>query len=173
MTHRSTPPVRHVRLAALGLAVTAASFVGCASYQRPFVDASGWQPGCAETGVGTIGMRAAAQGHAICVRALESARMLDVAEVGSIGLGSLHLERDRLLVGSVQPGSPAEQAGIGAGDQLLAIDGAPVRDVSLAQRLLFGRAQTSVGLLLKQRDELLEVSVVRAPLPAPPAVATR
>jgi len=36
----------------------------------------------------------------------------------------------RLVVDSVTPGSPAEKAGIGKGDELLALDGQPVKETA-------------------------------------------
>ena len=53
-----------------------------------------------------------------------------------------------LQVVSVDPGSPADEAGIRVGDQIRQVDGRPVRQLSLDQawRLILGTAGTSVRL---------------------------
>jgi carboxyl-terminal processing protease len=79
-----------------------------------------------------------------------------------------------LQVTAVAPGSPAEAAGLGRGDQIRRIDGRALRDVSLEQalRLLRGDAGSSVRLSVLhtrealKREELTLRRAVRSDRPA-------
>ena len=61
-----------------------------------------------------------------------------------------------LLVTSVEPGSAAEAASLRAGDVILAIDGAPVKDLrSLRQRLADLASSTVFGIqIMRDRREM-------------------
>jgi predicted metalloprotease with PDZ domain len=103
---------------------------------------------------------------------MQAAGFIDTASVGSTGITELFADRGIVMIGAVQAESPAERAGIAAGDMLLAIEQAPVRDPQLARRLLFGRADTPVALSVKRGDEMLDVVVVRvSPMQAQAAAA--
>lgn len=68
---------------------------------------------------------------------------------------SLQLTQERgLLVVQVEPGSPAEQAGLLLGDTLLALDGQTLQDVDeLRQRLIAGRTITLLTVRGGERRE--------------------
>jgi membrane-associated protease RseP (regulator of RpoE activity) len=161
---RATLATRAAASAACALALLG----GCASHQRPMVDYAGWQPGCEQQGWGLIGAHAATEAHAVCVRSMQAAGFIDTASVGTTGITELFADRGIVMIGAVQADSPAERAGVAPGDMLLMIEQAQVRDPQLAHRLLFGRADTPVALLVKRGDETLDVVLVRAAALMPP-----
>ncbi len=76
------------------------------------------------------------------------------------------------LITEVSPGSPAEAAGLQPGDAVLALDGVPTANLSVAQLedLLLGPAETPLRLsLILQHDngefEEVEALITRVPLP--------
>ncbi len=78
-----------------------------------------------------------------------------------------------LTIISPLPGSPAEQAGLRPGDQIIAIDGEDMTgvDAELARRKVLGPAGTTVRLTILREGEreLLEFSIVRARITIPSA----
>jgi carboxyl-terminal processing protease len=73
-----------------------------------------------------------------------------------------------LQIVAVDPGSPAEEAGLQVGDQIRSVDGKPVRELSLEQawRLIRGGPGTEVTLDVLHASDAFrreEVSVARAP----------
>ena len=66
---------------------------------------------------------------------------------------------DRPVVGSVAPGSPAEQAGLQPGDQIVSIDGQPASTWEDAQYAILIRPDSAVRLVLRRGGETREVVV--------------
>jgi serine protease DegQ len=78
----------------------------------------------------------------------------DVAE--ALGLGEV---RGAVIAG-VEPGSPAQRAGLAAGDVVTAVDGRPVHSAaSLRNRIGLTPAGTSVTLSVRRSDGPRNVSV--------------
>lgn len=59
----------------------------------------------------------------------------------------------------VMPGSPAERAGVMAGDRVLAVDGGVVRDVSAIRERIEGRKSPSVRVILSRNDRIILAEV--------------
>jgi carboxyl-terminal processing protease len=76
---------------------------------------------------------------------------------------------------SVLPGSPAEKAGVKAGDLMDLVESAATRELSVVQiqRLLAGPAGSTVTVTLvrEARGEPQKITITRAPLNYPPVVA--
>jgi len=70
--------------------------------------------------------------------------------------GSLY---DRPIIGTVDPGSPAEAAGLRPGDEILAIGGRPQRTWEDAQYAVFVRPEASIALSIRRGHERLELIV--------------
>jgi RIP metalloprotease RseP len=77
--------------------------------------------------------------------------------VGDVGAYPFILPPD---VGSVLEGSPAEAAGIEAGDVLVSVDGQRVEDFQGFQRLIVGKPDQPVTLELKRAGQLKTVQLV-------------
>jgi S1-C subfamily serine protease len=92
-------------------------------------------------------------------------------EPGVIGavLGKDH-HTGQLFVNEVPPGMAAANAGIRIGDEVLAIDGAPVAEMSALEvfRRLNGGVGTKVVLLIARSGTVERVELVRGPK-LPPA----
>ena len=74
----------------------------------------------------------------------------------------------RLLVGSVAPGSPAEKAGIVKGDELLALDGQPVKETADVQFRVAGKREgdtARVTVLRGGEEKTLDLTFFRMPKP--------
>lgn len=80
-----------------------------------------------------------------------------------IGVWLRAAQDGQVYVGSVQPGTPAEAAGILAGDRLVSISGEPVREkLSDVAGQLRGDAGTKVTLVVERDGEESTIPVVRA-----------
>ncbi len=81
------------------------------------------------------------------------------------GIGAeIAIKKDRLTVIAPLPGSPAERAGLKAGDKILAIDGVDTLGMSLDQavNLIRGEKGTEVKLLIQRNsDEPTEIAITR------------
>jgi S1-C subfamily serine protease len=63
----------------------------------------------------------------------------------------------------VLAGSPAESAGIKAGDVIVAVNDQPVKSWLDARRLIFGRVNTAVKLSYRSGDVHKTANVIRYP----------
>ncbi len=91
-----------------------------------------------------------------------------------IGVWLRSAQSGQVYVGSVQPSSPASDAGILAGDRLVSVDGDIVRSQSLtlvAQELR-GKAGTRLPLVLERDGEHISVVVTRGALASDDVVVT-
>jgi len=80
------------------------------------------------------------------------------------GIGAEVSIKDKLLtIVAPLPGSPAEKAGIKAGDKIFAVNGQDTADMSLdeAVKLIRGEKGTTVVLLVWRTDEFLEIEIIR------------
>lgn len=66
---------------------------------------------------------------------------------------------DRALIGAVEPGSPAEQAGVQPGDELVGLDGASITNWESAQYKILIRPDAKVRLALRRGGELREIEL--------------
>jgi RNA polymerase sigma factor (sigma-70 family) len=84
-----------------------------------------------------------------------------------VGIGiALSAHDDALRVDRVLPGSGAEAAGIVAGDQVIAVDGAPVAPLGVdgAVAKIRGVAGTTVAITLRRGDQAVQLVVQRRKL---------
>jgi C-terminal processing protease CtpA/Prc len=86
-----------------------------------------------------------------------SACARQVADPYSTGITLLSANGCPVFVGGVVGGSPAERAGIHAGDRVLTVDGTPVRDANQAARLLQSNSPTTVSLMLLRDDKEIKL----------------
>jgi phosphoserine phosphatase RsbU/P len=84
----------------------------------------------------------------------------------SLGIAALTHADSSIRIGSLDPGGPAERAGIRSGDAVLAIDGEPLTSLSPLGRVLFeGRPGQRIRATLRRpgRAETREVEVIAGP----------
>lgn len=80
----------------------------------------------------------------------------------------IRMEEGRLLVESVAPGSPAEKAGIAKGDELLALDGQPVKEaVDVFFRVGEKRDGDTARITLRRggEEKILDLTFFKMPKP--------
>jgi predicted metalloprotease with PDZ domain len=82
-------------------------------------------------------------------------------------------EDGRLIVAGVPRGTPAFEAGLNAGDELLAIDGFRVAPDGLDDRLTATRPGDTVTLLVSRLDELKSIDATLSAEPAVPSIVRR
>jgi regulator of sigma E protease len=88
--------------------------------------------------------------------------VLTIAVLTGFGMIGLQVEGwrfDRPIVGAVDPGSPAEKAGLAAGDEILSIDATPVPSWEDAQYHILLRPDTALSLRVRRGTQEREVSV--------------
>ena len=119
---------------------------------------------CQYTGQGIVGMATAGEAENACVRSLRGAGYLEIERAGKIGVtltGSTRILK-------VELGSPADSAGIQAGDVITEIDGQSVDTDQQAQVLLFGVYGTTVSVTVSRDGTEQEHLLTRAPYVPPP-----
>ena len=80
--------------------------------------------------------------------------------IGLVGIGDV--SSNPAVVQEVTPGGPADLAGIRRGDEILEIDGIPVK---VSEDVVPGAAGEVMNIRIQRGDEQLEFSIIRAPLP--------
>lgn len=86
------------------------------------------------------------------------------------GIGAeIGIRNDVLTVISPIKGTPAEKAGIMAGDKILEINGESTEEMTLTQAVMKirGKAGTEVNLKINRDEEILEIKVIRAKIDIP------
>ncbi len=86
------------------------------------------------------------------------------ANGGWLGVNT-RTEAGRLTVSQALSGGPAEEAGLYAGDEIVAVDGWRVDEKSLGERMAARRPGDEVRVAVFRRDELHEVEVTAAAKP--------
>ena len=89
-----------------------------------------------------------------------------------VGIGiaiKVRQEQDGFAVAEVDVGSPAEEAGMLAGDVIVEIENQSAAGMTFAQarNLIQGEANTPIQMKVQRGDEMIELSVIRKELPAP------
>lgn len=143
------------------------ALVACAHGNVSFVSPDGAVRTCASTGLGVVGTMTATDFQSRCVDSLKGAGFIPVEEVGSIGLVASANESS-LRIEKVLAGSPAEIAGIKAGDFIVAVNDHPVKNWQEARRLIFGRVNAPVTLTYRSGDSAKTASVTRYPFVSMP-----
>jgi len=86
------------------------------------------------------------------------------------GIGAeIGIQNDVLTIISPIKGTPAETAGIMAGDKVLEINGESTEEMTLTQAVMKirGKAGTEVNLKIARDEEILEIKVIRAKIDIP------
>jgi membrane-associated protease RseP (regulator of RpoE activity) len=154
--------------AAIALAVMVTIGLGaCAHANMTFVNPAGDLQTCASFGFGILGTPSAQDYQRRCADHMKAAGYIPREEIGSIGLVA-STELSPVRVANVLAGSPAQLAGIKAGDLIVAVNEQAVNDWQEARRLIFGRVDTGVKLSYRSGDMDKTVNVIRYPFVSMP-----
>lgn len=145
---------------ALAAAVLSIGVGACSHGNITFVNPDGDVRTCASTGLGVVGTLSAQDFQNRCVDSIKAAGFIPREEIGSIGLVA-STEPSSLRIAHVLAGSPAESAGIQAGDFIVAVNDQPVTSWLDARRLIFGRVNTPVKLSYRSGDVHKTANVIR------------
>lgn len=138
-----------------------AVLAGCVTPSTVLIGPDGKGIRCASYGYGYVGATMAQGIHDSCIRDAKAAGALPLEEAGGIGI-MLTTEASSMRIIRVTQGSPAERAGIKAGDSIVAIDGQPVTNDTDARRLSFGRVNTPVNVTYRSGGAVTTVALMRA-----------
>ncbi len=125
------------------LLVAVVTLAGCSTPSTMFVTPDGRLVRCAAHGWGYAGAPLANQVHDKCVSDIQTSGALPASIAGGIGVMP-SAETTAVKILRVAMNSPADLAGIKAGDVITKIDNQPVTNWTDARRLLFGRSGTDV-----------------------------
>lgn len=158
---RTSPPMK----SALAAVASIVALTSCATPSAMFVTPGGKTVRCSAQGWGYVGAPMAEQAQARCINDAKAAGMLPIEEAGYIGIqmSSDASTMQRILL--IGPGSPAEKAGIKAGDFVVAINEQPVTNVTDMYRLAFGRVNTPVTVTYRSGGTEKTVTLIRAQRP--------
>jgi S1-C subfamily serine protease len=119
-----------------------------------------------------IGIGPAAPVALKCAKICEEAGFLRNGDVGYSGLTVATDGAEDGKVTEVAAGSPAAQAGIVAGDAIVAVNGTRVKPTpgTIARWKLFGAKGEDIRLKTKRGESVTELKITRAQAPRPPDV---
>src|SRR3989304_550482 len=118
-----------------------------------------WQR-CYSYGYGVMGIGAADSIQNDCVKSLRAAGYIEIEKAGVIGI--CLSDEDTPLIIKVKENSPADTAGIKAGDKIIKIDGQNVSNKRDARLLLFGMADTPVEVTIARDGVETTYKLIRA-----------
>ena len=141
------------------------AFSACAVYPQVFINGDGDIYRCSSYGEGPSGMSHARQSLGDCAAAMRAEGFIEVEKAGAIGL--LMKEQTTpdgkvVRVSRVVGFSPASEAGIKAGDLVVAVGQQKVTDMYQARSLLFGEAGTSVSITIVRDGREMSFNITRA-----------
>ena len=141
-------------------------FTACAhaQFKTELINLQGATAPC--IGIGPIGGPLARK----CAEMFEQAGFLREGDVGVSGLTLGTSGNDDGIITKIDPGSPAEQAGLAVGDQLVSVEGHAVKPTpgAIAAAQTFGPRGEELTLRIRRAGAEQEIKLVRAPQTAPP-----
>lgn len=146
------------------LLVVCAALPAAAQVKTNLVNSQGAEAPC--IGIGPIGGPVAKK----CVDAFLQAGFLREQEAGTTGMtiGTSGSEDGAIV--KIEPGLPADQAGVSAGDVVLAVDGKPTSRTpgELAQQRSFGKRGDTLHMTVLRKGASVDIALVRAAGTPPP-----
>ena len=135
-------------------------FTGCASYSQIMINAMGEWQRCYSYGYGVMGIATADSIQNDCVKSLRAAGYIEIEKAGVVGI--YLSDEDTPIIIKVKENSPADTAGIKAGDKIIKIDGQNVSNKRDARLLLFGMADTPVEVTIDRDGVETTYKLIRA-----------
>ena len=134
---------------------------GCASNSQVFINPNGDLYKCATSGVGLVSIVQSGMMQEDCIKSIKSAGYLEIEKAGVVGLTMLPMAEGGIKIIKVTPKSPAEIAGILAGDYLVTIDNTPVSTMGEVKELLFNTVGTTVSIKTRREHTELVTNMTR------------
>lgn len=138
---------------------------GCVSQSQVYINPARHTVRCASSGWGITGMVASGISMGNCSTDYANLGYLPLEEAGVTGINFLK-PTDPAVINKVVPGSPAAKAGIAAGDTVISINGEKPANGGEAIKMLFGRAGTTITLVLSSTPAPRTVDLVLVPYPS-------
>ena len=149
-----------ISLVAVALIAVLAS---CATPSTMFVGPNGNVVRCASAGFGYIGAPMAMNIQDRCINDVKNAGLLPIEEAGGIGI-QISAEASSTRILQITPSSPADRAGMKAGDSIIAVNDQLVTNVADIRRLVFGRVNTPVKIAYRSGVAEKTVTINRSPI---------
>ncbi len=143
------------------LIAAALILTACATPSTLFMTPEGKIVQCSAHGWGYVGAPMANQIHGHCVSEMRTLGNLPLDEAGMIGVAPSS-DASSVKILKVQNGSPADLAGMRAGDVILSIDNQEVTNWTDARILLFGHAGTALKVQYRSSGQEKTTNIIRA-----------
>ena len=140
--------------------------LACATPSAMLVNNQGQTVRCATSGWGWAGAPMASSAFDRCVEDYKTMGYLDVSVAGYVGIQFDKDEKKMAKIILVQPGSPAEKAGLKVDDVIVSVGAQPVTSPAVGKQLVFGKAGESVDLKVKHGKKISEYKLTREVLPS-------
>jgi C-terminal processing protease CtpA/Prc len=130
------------------------------------INSNGQVVRCGQSGAGIIGTSIAGTAHDKCVDSYKSAGYMELEEAGVTGIARVVTEGGVIRITAIADNSPASNAGIAIGDNLISVNGQPVSVAGEAVRALFGKANTQVSVVIRRGTAERTIALTRASYPS-------
>ena len=138
---------------------------GCVAQSQMYINSNRHTVRCASSGFGVSGMIASGINMGNCSSDYANLGYLPLEEAGVTGINFLKAN-DPLVINKVVAGSPAAKANIVAGDTIISINGEKPANAGEAIKMLFGRAGSTITLVLKGTPAPRTVDLTLVPYPS-------
>lgn len=145
--------------------ILAAFLTACVSQSQVYINSARHTVRCASSGWGITGMIASGINMGNCSTDYANLGYLPLEEAGVSGINFLKVD-DPAVINKVVAGSPAAKAGIVAGDTVISVNGEKPANSGEAIKLLFGRAGSTITVVLKGNPAPRTVDLTLVPYPS-------
>ena len=126
------------------------------------INSNGQLVRCGQSSASVVGSVVATSAHDKCVDSYKSAGYMDLEEAGATGISRAVTEGGTVRITAIAQNSPASNAGIAVGDQLISVNAQQVSVATEAIRSLFGKANTDVSVVIRRGAEDRTIVLERA-----------
>ena len=138
---------------------------GCVAQSQVYINPARHTVRCSSSGWGVSGVIASGINMGNCSTDYANLGYLPLEEAGVTGINFLKAN-DPLVINKVVAGSPAAKANIVAGDTIVSINGEKPANAGEAIKMLFGRAGSTITLVLKGTPAPRTVDLTLVPYPS-------
>lgn len=148
------------------ISVLLATFLtACVSQSQMYINPNRHTVRCASSGFGITGMIASGINMGNCSTDYANMGYLPLEEAGVTGISFLKAD-DPAVINKVLAGSPAAKAGIVSGDTVVSVNGEKIANSGEANKLLFGRAGSTITVVLKGNPAPRTIDLTLVPYPS-------